>query len=192
VASTLERSDQSGQPRTGQASFPDFIGQVGVMDLLTMCTPIRESLMGGQHHRLFNQFILKTDLIHPIEHVQVVAPTAGTHSQGIGVMNVCIGKFKPAFVLGVSRLSSPLTLSPTFGSRFLGFDDVRGRGLGRVRGVLACFGQCVVTSSPSFLLKSSLIFFQSYFFLSSSFNPFFFSSSSNPFAIALASASAVL
>ena len=147
VAAPLEIGDQCGQPRPGQATALDRQGERGVMLLAAVRAPSRMSavLVDLQGYR-GDVNPLDDDRLGVVGQEQVTAAAgAGVQEVVGGLRSEHLGRERHPLVRGVSRLAAGLAPRLTgWRLRLGGLDDVGGRRLGRVGGVLEGRGQLLL------------------------------------------------
>ena len=139
MADPLEVGDQGRQFGTNQAAAFDADGKRGLVKLATTRAPCRMAtvLLNRQRHLIDVDLLNDTGLAPGYGFQPMAAP--GTKIDTIVERPVVnrLGRKRLPFVLRVSGLAADFALSLTIGRRRLGrLDDVRGRGLGRRRGIL--------------------------------------------------------
>src|ERR1700730_200165 len=143
VAGPLEIGDESGQPRSDQATAFDGQGERGIAQLLAVGAPPRVTAMLFDRQRHLMDLDLLDDARGGGGGLQAVS-AAGAEEQDVVVRSAVdlLRWEQDTLVFGVSGLSTDAALVLALRRWRLGrLDDVGGRGLGRGRGVLRGRGE---------------------------------------------------
>ncbi len=144
MADAFHEPHQRGQPRSEQSGLRHVLGQRAIVELLTTLAPVGEALMLGHANRHRVDF-------HLLEHFGFAVgkndnvPTIGAIVQRVGLEMVDrLGRKQRSGVLFMAGLPAAFALLAVLGGRFGRRDDVAGRRLGRVRGVLLGRGKLLL------------------------------------------------
>ena len=136
VADALEPAHQGRQPRTDQASLFDLRRQRGVVYLSAMRAPGGVSAVLGDHEGRLRKFHLLERARRALQRSQTSAAVgAAVRTVVEGLVDLVRSEGR-SLVTRVSRLAAEVTLAAVLGRRLGWLDDVAGRGLGTVGGVL--------------------------------------------------------